>query len=95
MTKSVIKSQVRYPADTHEKLNEFAAKHGYSVNEAVVKLVGSGVLLDSIEEPECKDDYLSVINELLPKLTLSDTKKACLFMSHLYNMQSMNLYDKN
>jgi hypothetical protein len=89
MSNSVVKSQVRYPSETHKKLNEFAVKHGYSVNEAVVKLVSGGVLVDSIDEPNNKDEYLKSITELLPQLSLSNTKKACMFISHLANMQSM------
>ena len=89
MSKSVVKSQVRYPSETHEQLIAFADKHGFSVNEAVVKLVGGGVLVDSIDEPESKDEYLTLINKLLPQLSLSNTKKACMFISHLANMQSM------
>lgn len=89
MSKSVVKSQVRYPSETHEQLIAFADKHGFSVNEAVVKLVGGGVLTDSIDEPESKDEYLALINKLLPQLSLSNTKKACMFISHLANMQSM------
>lgn len=86
---SITRTQVRIPDDIHVGLKQYATKHDCSMNEAITRLVGDGILMDSIKEPENKDEYLKIINTHLPNMSIKNIKEVCKLTAHLSNMESI------
>ena len=86
---SITRTQVRIPDDIHVGLKQYANKHDCSMNEAITRLVGDGILMDSIKEPENKDEYLKIINAHLPNMSVRNIREVCKLTAHLSNMENI------
>ena len=45
--------------------------------------------MDSIKEPENKDEYLKIINTHLPNMSIKNVREVCKLTAHLSNMESI------
>ncbi len=86
---SQIKTQVRLPDTTHEKLKTYADKHNISMNEAIIQLVAGGVLEDSLTNHEEPDVYLDIIHDQLKGLSINSLKKVMKLTAYLEQVEDL------
>lgn len=86
---SQIKTQVRFPDTTHEKLKNYADKHNISMNEAIVKLVAGGIFEDSLMVNEDPDIYLEIIHDQLKGLSVENLKKVMKLTAYLEQIEDL------